>query len=511
MNDNRLVGIRIKICSHFSAELAALLKEAWFQDIKGDVFPAPCNHPQLDSEIQKCETVFDLEPEPTILICGPCHQEKNLPDLEYTHIKEIRFSHCLNLIAGQSEIDSIIEEKAFIITPSWLEAWRSIMDKRKLTQKTARIFFRTFADKIVLLDTGIFGDYSAVLAEFSTFLDLPSEVRHIGVDYFRLLLIKEILCFRAELIDSGKIFELLLDLGAENHVTEEITSLREIFEAEFGQLQFCFLPCENGTFRDPVCIPNKTDSRFLADLTEWSQMTEPEAAMNRVETGIFLRIRQNDDLYGIVGLCGSDDRQLPKPLLAKAKFIARLCGVVLEGKRLTDMNKALTTTDSLTALATRKRFFELAQEEFDRARRNKKTMTLIVLDIDFFKTVNNTYGRDEGDAVINNVAECIRNQLPDAYFAGRIDGEEFAIVLPETEQRNAHVFAERLRRLVESASAGSEPELIKVTISLGTASIEALSKEENPTLDLLILRACEAMYTAKKTGRNRTVDWQNRN
>ena len=170
-------------------------------------------------------------------------------------------------------------------------------------------------------------------------------------------------------------------------------------------------------------------------------------------------------------------------------------------KALEDKLKHELDHDFLTGLRTRASFMSQALIELHRAVRSNTGFSLLMLDIDFFKLVNDSYGHQTGDIVLKNIAELIKNSLRDFDICARIGGEEFVIALSETNQDEALEVAERIRLLIENTKilplTPSPP--LQITVSIGLSSLN--SKEDS--IDALISRADQALYKAKNTGRNR--------
>lgn len=156
--------------------------------------------------------------------------------------------------------------------------------------------------------------------------------------------------------------------------------------------------------------------------------------------------------------------------------------------------------DQLTGCFNRRYFETRMDEELSLAKRFRNKMCLIMLDIDHFKNVNDTYGHQAGDTVLTEVAETAKSCLRGADYLCRYGGEEFAIVMPETTTVEAYEVAERMRKLIEEHAFYGGNTLINVTISLGIAEYpeHGLMKEK------LIEKADEALYAAKNSGRNNT-------
>lgn len=161
----------------------------------------------------------------------------------------------------------------------------------------------------------------------------------------------------------------------------------------------------------------------------------------------------------------------------------------------------LASTDSLTGCPNRRRFFELGEVECERSRRYSRALSVIVMDIDHFKRVNDRYGHAIGDRVLQAVAANVRRSLRRGEVLGRIGGEEFAFLLPETDADGAAVVAERARHLIESLRVPVEDGKVGVTASFGVADNSLRSSD----FDGLINRADTALYDAKRAGRNRVA------
>lgn len=170
-------------------------------------------------------------------------------------------------------------------------------------------------------------------------------------------------------------------------------------------------------------------------------------------------------------------------------------------KALEDELKHKVNHDFLTGLNSRDWFMSQALTELNRATRSNSPLSLLMLDIDFFKKVNDTYGHQVGDIVLKSVANIAKSTLRDFDICGRLGGEEFAVLLPEANQDQAREVAERLRLAIANTQialpTGGLP--ISITISIGVSSV--MSKHDN--IDVLISKADKALYEAKNTGRNR--------
>ena len=161
----------------------------------------------------------------------------------------------------------------------------------------------------------------------------------------------------------------------------------------------------------------------------------------------------------------------------------------------------LSQTDNLTGLLNRGAWESLLNSEFERFRRYGNKSGLIMLDIDNFKAVNDQYGHLVGDDVIRHLASTIRASLRHTDYPGRYGGEEFAIILPETDADGAQIIAERLRANIARAVVHSHKVTLSYTVSLGVAILA----QETPDVSAWLRSADGALYAAKHAGKNQVV------
>ncbi|MEN8263609.1 MAG: diguanylate cyclase [Nitrospirota bacterium] len=189
-----------------------------------------------------------------------------------------------------------------------------------------------------------------------------------------------------------------------------------------------------------------------------------------------------------------------RELLALNKKINRLI------KRLDTKNKRLrdlAIRDDLTGLFNYRYFRRILQEQFKMSRRYKFPLSCIMIDIDYFKAVNDTYGHQFGDAILKQLADILKNNVRDTDKVVRYGGEEFAILFPYTDYDSAFKKSEKLRKLVKTSSFIVKGDAATITISLGIASYPATKKITRA--ERLVSYADEALYKAKEEGRNQTA------
>lgn len=170
---------------------------------------------------------------------------------------------------------------------------------------------------------------------------------------------------------------------------------------------------------------------------------------------------------------------------------------LLNTRRLVKEIQLLADFDELTGALTRRHFFKMSEREFLRGRRFGRPLSIVMLDIDFFKTVNDTYGHAVGDQVLREVVQRCQKNIREIDIFGRYGGEEFALVLPEMDREEAQDIAERLRTAIARCPFQTKAGNLEITISLGLADLN-----QDESIDAILKRADEALYFAKRSGRN---------
>lgn len=167
-------------------------------------------------------------------------------------------------------------------------------------------------------------------------------------------------------------------------------------------------------------------------------------------------------------------------------------------ERANEQLERLSQTDRLTGLTNRGAWENLLVSEFERFRRYKHDCAVVMFDIDHFKAVNDTYGHQVGDDVIRFTAQTLRHNLRQTDIGGRYGGEEFGVILPETDERGARIFCERVREQIATAVVETHGHEIRFTISLGIAMLDPAIPDYLHWLEA----SDKALYEAKENGRN---------
>jgi diguanylate cyclase (GGDEF)-like protein len=202
-----------------------------------------------------------------------------------------------------------------------------------------------------------------------------------------------------------------------------------------------------------------------------------------------------ENLLGILWVWGKTITRSDLPIMS---IFAKQIGISLERARLFQEVQSLALTDPLTGLQNRRSLFELGRIEFARAERMGRPFCCMMLDLDHFKQVNDTYGHPAGDLVLQEFARRAVKSVREIDLVGRYGGEELIILLPETDKERAMMVAERLRTSIAANPIQTPNGDVNITVSIGVAAMD----QNTMQLETLIARADQAVYIAKHKGRN---------
>ena len=238
--------------------------------------------------------------------------------------------------------------------------------------------------------------------------------------------------------------------------------------------------------------PADEERRFLKDLKR--EALVPEAV------AIVIPITVEKEVAGVVVMyCSAENRHYLEAEPELVDAVSSVAGVALGSA----IQCELAILDRLTRVYNHEFFMRRVEEELQRCRRYRSPLGLLMLDIDHFKSFNDTYGHQMGDTVLREVSTAVSQQIRLVDVCGRYGGEEFGVIMPDTDQAGAAMVAERVRAAIESAAfGGRRQDPLHVTVSIGVSAwewpvAEKLKREE------LIDRADKQLYRAKRDGRNR--------
>ncbi|WP_183938720.1 sensor domain-containing diguanylate cyclase [Rhizobium paranaense] len=240
----------------------------------------------------------------------------------------------------------------------------------------------------------------------------------------------------------------------------------------------------------PIIVQDATkDSRFAQNSAVTGE------AHIRFYAGVPLVTRQGH----IVGTVCAIDRRPRSFDERDLSILKELAGAAMDRIELVQH----ATTDSLTGALTRRAFKEEADRLIALAVRHRQDLSCLVLDIDHFKAVNDTFGHACGDQVLQRVASACQSEIRRGDPFGRLGGEEFAVLLPSVDSDTALAAAQRLRAAISSQSVMTSSRPVNTTASIGVSSLSAAGEN----IETLLAQADAAMYRAKQTGRNRCIAW----
>ncbi len=202
---------------------------------------------------------------------------------------------------------------------------------------------------------------------------------------------------------------------------------------------------------------------------------------------------------GIMPLSGRI-ASLASPLIIAPLLSWWFIGLLLRINSIEQEMRNLATYDVLTGVYNRSTFFNIANTLLNLMKREKLDLTILFIDIDHFKNINDSYGHDIGDAVLKEFGSYLIKKIRNSDVVGRIGGEEFLIVLPKTNSTNGQKIAETIRQgLIDNEMAYTGNSSIRITISIGISSFNAMNESN---IDQLVKNADSALYEAKRNGRN---------
>ena len=246
--------------------------------------------------------------------------------------------------------------------------------------------------------------------------------------------------------------------------------------------------------KEPMVITDTTNKEFF---------TNPLAISEGIKSVVCVPLYIEEEVIGILYVDEFTPRKFSERELRPLSILSSFAAMSIDHAKLHELTMEMALTDSLTGLHNTRCFHGELSKEVGRATRFKESMALMMIDIDDFKKVNDTFGHPFGDKVLQNIAETLKCAVRISDMPSRYGGEEFVVVLPMTDSAQATVVAQRVLQGVRASST----ELMKgkppVTVSIGIASFP---KDARDGLDL-IQKADEALYRAKRAGKDRAVEY----
>ncbi len=294
------------------------------------------------------------------------------------------------------------------------------------------------------------------------------------------------------LVEDSRITKTLLSRDLSKHYT--------LFDASDGEEAWAML-CDTLEIElviTDINMPRLTGHQLLVRIRK-----SDDARIRQLPVIVMTTAEDNVD-RNLAFLNGANDF-INKPidemeLLARTRVHHKLASTIRELEQSRARLAELATTDPLTKLNNRRSFFEQAEQHMVMAERYQTALAIILLDIDFFKKINDGHGHHSGDVVLVSVANLLAAKARNVDTVARIGGEEFALLLPATNRLGAAVMAERIRAAIEQHPFDVPGRVLRVTASLGIASIDI---DPTRSAEELLAVADRRLYLAKNSGRNR--------
>ena len=349
-----------------------------------------------------------------------------------------------------------------------------------------------------------------LLCGLATTYYLQQAQRHVGADYTSM--VTDVIRAQASIKDLPRTLEQLYQQPAPGHYSlQHLQKLLKRIERRSGTVRHSLLQSE---LADTDYRPQLEEIRHAeTQLSEMLHILEaPEVAATENTRLIRLgsELEQTlawtySELNEMLHLASADQRRLMQWLSTAVITLLLLVGLVLGGlmmalMRIHQQNETLrhqSQTDALTGLCNRRRMYQVAEQELVRLQRSGGSLGLVLIDLDHFKRINDTHGHPIGDAVLKAFATLLSQQVRETDLAVRMGGEEFAVVMPDSDADAAYALAERIRKATLILKL---PHQLKLTVSLGAGA----TREPTDTFEQVFSRTDKLLYCAKTRGRNRT-------
>ncbi|MBW6410324.1 sensor domain-containing diguanylate cyclase [Clostridium weizhouense] len=293
-----------------------------------------------------------------------------------------------------------------------------------------------------------------------------------------------------------------------------------LYEERFKELNYkLFINNKNTVNLKPInvndkknlagyCFRNKKDILINDFFSEYSKYTSIKSLDDiKSKSMIYVPIIVKGKTVGIITMQNYKKNAYNKNHVSELKVLASYMGVALENSRLFNKVKYFATYDSLTGVFNRSVILKEGKEILKSSITNKNKFSIIMIDIDYFKKINDTYGHNTGDIVLKEVTSIIKHEIRKDAIIGRYGGEEFLVLLPNVELETARIISERIRKAVENHSCCIDNTIFNnITLSLG---IYEFKKDECNFYEGL-KKADKVLYMAKTLGRNRSVAYMER-
>jgi len=511
------------VCRNYQKELKTIIAQNVFSDVEVKEYPQICLQPNNKNLIDKYSPKYSNE----VLISDTCLLA-NLGKQDAHDELKPNFSvagNCLQMLINKDFLNHYFQDGVFFVSPGWVRFWRSNLQEWGFDQQTARDFFSEFTSKITLLDSLLDQNDHKDLMDFSEYLGIPHSITPVGLDHFRLVVMEKINGYlkhqefkqlsglikqaNEQMADYALAFDMVSNLTRTMNELEAMREIDHTFKLLFSPQKTAYISLDNGEMRDNKLT--NTSPGEAQDLLNWVTSSSEDYMINENKDGFNIRISHQSETLGAAQISQIAFPEYCQKYLNMALVITPLFGLAISKARTYQkleedeiLLQHLAATDSLTGLYNRRHFLQVLEREFSRSKRYNSPLSIIMLDIDKFKLVNDTYGHAVGDEVLIQFSKTFTNALRKSDIPARIGGDEFVILLPETNLMNANLLAERLREIIQNEVIESEIGQIRILTSLGVAECDI----DCNSADELLQHSDQALYDAKRNGANQVAFWQ---
>jgi diguanylate cyclase (GGDEF)-like protein len=508
--------LTLLVCGNMVRETRAAIAAEGFEDVLVKAYAPGCGNPRRPDAMRAVMEETLSSKTDAILVAGGCLSAANAAGIPLGPGSRIcRVDSCFELVADGWKIEELFMDGTYVLTPGWLGGWKARISEWGFDRDTARSFFSEGISSLVLLDTGVDERSAANLEEFAAYLDKPFSTIPVGLQHFRLFLSSLVQKWRLDtatkdlrtaagratrlMSDQAMVFDLIAGMTHMDSEAETTGQILDLFEMLFAPQRLIYATVRSGQVTG--CTARPSPAPALAGIQAafdagWDREPQQEGKVRH-------RISFKDELLGLlevehIAFAGyREEYQNLMPALVE------VCGLGIANARMFQDIRQLAVTDTLTGLMNRRQFLELATAEFARTVRYDRPLSVLLLDIDLFKHVNDTYGHQTGDSVLVEFSRRLRVELRASDLCARYGGEEFIVLMPETVLDMALQVAERIRLSIAGSTMNCGAREVRVTVSLGVAIRDTACQD----LDTLIGRSDQAMYDAKQAGRNLVRAW----
>jgi len=511
MNTRKL---KIFICENYLPDYLNIIEKEKPENVSVEAYPSLCfkrlARAQVKGQLQQTVENGDNG----VLFCSRfCEIQKLVPDSP--NMRVVSSNYCFSHLASPPMIQAIFDEGGYVIGLGWLNSWKEMLKELGFDRRMAQEFYKEVCAKLVYFDTGIDPDAKGKLEELSEYLKIPALTIPYDLESLGLS-IKGVITewkmaqqssertaeaseaqnqLQAQAAEFATILDVLGRIGTYDSREMAMEGIREIFTIVLGANEFRFIS-EGEDLSD---IPAQAAALFSepggVEMPGGVDMPAPKCYFEEEKQRFFVVVKHANRVHGIIEAGGFLFPNYINRYLNFALSISQICGLVLTNLERYETIVKIARLDPLTGAYNRRYLTVKLQEEVDRAARTKRPFSLVMLDIDHFKQINDRFGHHAGDTALKALVEMIKKRIRKIDAVARWGGEEFLILLPETSGANAAALAEELCGTLYREDI---PEVGQMTASFGVAAYR-----EGDSIDSLVNRADDQMYRAKRNGRNR--------